>query len=451
VTLLGIVVLYELCFGSWCNLLWPVVAMLIPIQLMLYLRAGALYAGAPVEFPYWDNPIAGTDFVNGRLTALDVLGRYIGLLFWPARLSSDYSWAQIQPSASMLSVIVLVAIPALLYLAWRWHRMAFFLFAAALIALLPSANLLFPIGTIMAERFLYLPAIAFAAGIAVLLGRVPRFAPVIAAVIVVALSARTIARNADWRSDLTLGKSATETSPESYKGHKLLAAALFEAHAPIEQVISEGDRMLAILSPLPPLRNNADSWRRAAMWYMAKGDPASTQHAMELLQRCLAIVTAQEEHARTHLRYDAANDPMATARQDVNRMISGAYLQIGDPSKALATDPENPDVWRRQAKSLTDAGHGQEAMAALMEGVLLTMDPGLRQAVVDLYRTGLDPHGCALLPGQDGRPALNPSCDTVHAHLCAASAAAIELREKSGRHDLAEQLRVSAVRDFHCQ
>jgi hypothetical protein len=108
-------------------------------------------------------------------------------------------------------------------------------------------------------------------------------------------------------------------------------------------------------------------------------------------------------------------------------------------------------VWRRQAKSLAEAGKGDEAAVALMEGVMLTVDPGLRQAIVDLYRAGLDPHGCALLPGQDGRPALNPSCDTVHAHLCKASAAAIELREKSGRRDLADQLRTSAVRDFHCE
>jgi hypothetical protein len=451
VTLLGIIVVYEVCFGNWRNLLWPVVAMLIPIQVMLYLRAGALFAGQPAEFPFWDNPIAGADFLTGRLTALDVLGRYIGLLFWPARLSSDYSWAQIRPAASMLGVIVLLAIPAALYLAWRRHRMAFFLLASALIAMLPSSNLLFPIGTIMAERFLYLPAIAFAAGIAALLSRVPRFAPAIAAVIVVALSARTFARNSDWQSDLTLGKATVQTAPESYKAHKLLANALFESHAPIDQVIAEGDKMIAILSPLPPLRDNADSWRRAANWYLAKGDPASIRRAMDLLQRCLEIVTAQEQHAHTLPRFDPESNPLAGAREDVKRMISGAYLQLGDPSQALAADPENPDVWRRQAKSLAEAGKGDEAAVALMEGVMLTVDPGLRQAIVDLYRAGLDPHGCALLPGQDGRPALNPSCDTVHAHLCKASAAAIELREKSGRRDLADQLRTSAVRDFHCE
>jgi hypothetical protein len=451
VTLLGVVVLYEVCLGSVRNLLWPVVAMVIPIQVMLYCRAAALFAVPPVEFPYWDNPIAGMGFVAGRITALKVVARYLGLLVWPARLSSDYSWAQIRPGASAAGWLVLVIVPAALYLLCRWSRMAFFLSGAALTVWLPSSNLLFPIGTIMAERFLYLPAIAVAAGVAVLAWRVARFAPVIAAVVVVALSARTIVRNGDWQSDLTLGASAVRASPESYKAHKLLANALFEAHAPIDRVLAEGDRSLAILSPLPDLRNNADSWRRAVSWYLAKGDPASVRRAIELLERCLAIVTAQEERARSIPRFDADTDPLATARADINRMISSAYGQLGEPARAIDLDPENPDAWRSYAQLLARAARGQEAIVALMEGVMLTVDPGLRQAVVDLYRTGEDPHGCALLPGQDGRPALNTGCATVRAHLCAAANLAIAVREKGNRPELAEQLRTTAVRDFHCR
>jgi hypothetical protein len=447
VTLLGIVVLYEICFGSVRNLLWPVVAMVIPILVMLFCRAAALFAVPPTEFPYWDNPIVGAGFVTGRIMALDVMARYLGLLVWPARLSSDYSWAQIRPDAGVVGWLMLAAVPAALYVAWRWSRMAFFLAGTAILAWLPSSNLLFPIGTIMAERFLYLPAIAFAAGMTVLVWRVPW----IAAVIVVLLSARTIVRNGDWQSDLTLGESAVQASPESYKAHKLLANALFESHAPIDRVLAESDRSLAILSALPDLRKNADSWRRAANWYLAKGDPASVRHAIELLEQCLAIVTAQEQHARSLPRYDPNTDPLAGARTDVNRMIASAYSQLGDPSRAIELDPENAQAWRSYAQSLAQAGKGQQAIVALMEGVMLTVDPGLRQAVVDLYQTGLDPHGCALLPGQDGRPALNPACDTVRAHLCAAADAAIAVREKGGRPELAEQLRQSKVRDFRCQ
>src|SRR5213079_3352570 len=144
---------------------------------------------------------------------------------------------------------------------------------------LPTANLFFPIGTIMAERFLYLPAIALAASVVTLAWRVPRFAPAIAGVIVVALGARTVARNADWKSDLTLATSAVQVSPGSYKTHKLLANALFESQAPVDQVLAEAERSLAILTPLPDLRNNADTWLRAAKWHLSKNDSASARRA----------------------------------------------------------------------------------------------------------------------------------------------------------------------------
>src|ERR1017187_3444447 len=55
-------------------------------------------------------------------------------------------------------------------LLWRGRRTARFLAGAALLVFLPTSNLLFPIGTIMAERFLYLPAIAFAAGVVAAVG-----------------------------------------------------------------------------------------------------------------------------------------------------------------------------------------------------------------------------------------------------------------------------------------
>ena len=81
---------------------------------------------------------------------------------------------------------------------------------------------------------------------------------------------------------------------------------------------------------------------------------------------------------------------------------------------------------------------------------MLTLDPGLRQSVVEFYRSGIDPRGCALVPGQNGAMALNPGCETVRRHLCNATVAAMKLRLTHGRRDMAEQLKNSGVRDFGC-
>jgi protein O-mannosyl-transferase len=466
VTVIGVVVLYEAIFWQQRRqargLLLGSIAMLIPIQLMLYQRAAVLFASQATTFPFYDNPITGAGWLAGRLIALKVMGQYLGLLAWPARLSSDYSWAQIPlalgSAADFGWWLLLAAVTGATAFFLRRNRTGLFLAGAAFLVFLPTSNLLFAIGTVKAERFLYLPAIAFAAAVVALAYRVPqRAVPVVLAVIVAAFAARTFARNPDWQDDLTLGEATVAAVPASYKSHKLLANALFESHAPIERVLAEAEKSLAILAPLPDLLNNGDTWMRAANWHLAKKDPADARRALEILQRCLAIVTVQEEEARKRPDFDPANAPLATARAEVNRVIASAYLQLGQggqalevAERALTLDAQNPAVWREYARTLAAAGRGEDAIIALMEGVMITVDPGLRQDVVDMYRSSPGQGGCALLPGQGGNPALNPSCATVHAVLCRATAGAIKLRVQTGRPDLAEQLRGSGLRDFHC-
>ena len=66
-----------------------------------------------------------------------------------------------------------------------------------------------------------------------------------------------------------------------------------------------------------------------------------------------------------------------------------------------------------------------------------------------LYQGGLDRLGCATMAVQ-GNTALNPGCETVHRHLCAASVGTIILRLQTGRQDLADAMRQTALTDFHC-
>jgi hypothetical protein len=136
--------------------------------------------------------------------------------------------------------------------------------------------------------------------------------------------------------------------------------------------------------------------------------------------------------------------------------MSTAYLRLGDAQKALDAaeqgrklDPANPDVYLQLSAVHLAGKRAEDAAITLMEGVLVTKDPGLRAELVNLYRNGLDTKGCALMPGADG-PALNPLCEAVHRHLCAASAGTIHIRLESGRRDLAEDMRSSALRDFGC-
>jgi tetratricopeptide (TPR) repeat protein len=475
VTVVGVVVLYEAVWWKErrqvVGLVLGTLAMLIPIQAMLYQRAAVLWNSAATVFPYYDNPIVGAGWVTGRLTALKVMGKYVGLLVWPARLSCDYSWAQIPlaggSAADWLAWMALGAALAAGVLLWRGSRTAVFLGGAAVLVFLPTSNLLFPIGTIMAERFLYLPAIAFAAGVVAAVGAAGRRAgaaghrvgaPALLGLIVVACGARTWARNLDWRDDLSVGKAAVEASPGSFKSHKLLAWAMHEAdpgHANIDTVIEEAEKGLAPLRDLPDARSNADSYQRTAAYYAERGErpqlgdtagsQAAYRRALELLLESRAISTAQAAGAGEPARFAG-----------LMLRISEIQRRLGDGGQALAAalegrrmEPELAESHHQIAAILLDQGRADEAAEALMEGVLLTGDSGLRNELLRLYQGGLEGSGCATM-AVPGNTALNPACAMVHRHLCAASVGTIRLRLATGREDLAETMKQTALRDFHC-
>jgi hypothetical protein len=472
VMVLGVVVLYEVIWWRTrrqaAGLIRGTFAMLIPVAAMLYQRAAVLGRSAAAFFPYYDNPIIGAGWVTGRLTALKVMGKYVGLLVWPARLSCDYSWAQVTPAsgsaADGLAWISLAAALAAGVWLWRGSRTAAFLGGAAVLVFLPTSNLLFPIGTIMAERFLYLPAIAFAAGVVAAVGAAgkrvgtARLAPALLGLMVVASGARTWARNLDWQDALAVGKAAVEASPGSFKSHNLLAYALHDAdpgHANIDQVIEQAEQGLAVLAVLPDRRNDADSYLRAGGFYAERGErlrqngapgsEAAYRRALELLLRCRAIATAQTAGAVDPVRFGV-----------LLLRISEVYRRLGNGAQALGTamdgrrmEPGNAEMHRQIAAILLEQGRADEGAVALMEGVLLTADMGLRNELLRLYQAGLDGSGCATM-AVPGNTALNPACALVHRHLCAASAGTIRLRLETGRKLLAEDMTQTALKEFHC-
>ncbi len=175
--------------------------------------------------PWVDEPV-----LPRILTAVEVLGREILLLFWPVTLSADYSYNQIPPVASPFEPGFLLGLAAVGLCAAAAASARRRLPGVALgivvffVAILPTSNLLFGIGVIMAERLLYLPSVGFclAAGVmlAALGGRAApqRVAAVtcgVALAIAAPLGARSWLRAADWFDQRTLFEATVRTSPHS--------------------------------------------------------------------------------------------------------------------------------------------------------------------------------------------------------------------------------------------
>jgi Flp pilus assembly protein TadD len=246
ITLLGVVVAWELTLGrlsassegASARRRGSGVVVFVPaVAVWFVLRAVAL--GGPFvgpEVSYVDNPLVDSTLAERWATAAVVAVRYLGLLVWPLRLSPDYSFAQILPvepsSATALgAVVLLVGVLGAAAVVSRGSPRVAFLASFAVITFLPVSNIPFVIGTIMGERLLYLPSVAFCLllglGLSRVRDRIGARATWIALSVVVALaSARTVARNRDWRDDLTLFSAAVKTSPQSVKVRSNLGAEL---------------------------------------------------------------------------------------------------------------------------------------------------------------------------------------------------------------------------------
>jgi tetratricopeptide (TPR) repeat protein len=487
VAIVGVIVLYELTWWKERRqgraLLLGCVATLVPIAAMLYWRSIVLAASRPAEVIFTDNPIVGADFWIGRLTAINVIPRYLWLTLWPARLSPDYSYAQI-PLAhgtvqDWLAGIAVLAAAMLVVGLYGWNRTAFFLASFAAITFVPMANLLFPIGTIMAERFLYLPAIGLLACLVMAIyaagRRVPlkRFAPVVLCVITAAFAVRTWMRNDDWRDERAMAEASVRTSPKSYKVHDLLASWFNGkdiGDLNLDRAIEESGKAIAILDSLPDSRNVARVYGTAGRLLLTKGDSLHKrdssqatleyQRALQLLQHSIAIdksVRAEydrkggAEWARRHSAVASA----AKGDPESLWMLAAAYLRLGKvaeagaaASEALALHPVSAEGYRQISFAFTAQGRIDDAAVALMEGLLIRGDPTLKSDLLVLYSNSFA-NTCAITEGPDG-PAINPSCDLVRKQFCAASVEVIKAALEGERWDEARKQKQDFLHKYGC-
>lgn len=191
---------------------------------------------------YIENPLIEAGPAARAATGLWTMLRYVQLLVVPYPLSVDYSYNQIPvidrwSDPRLLAVAVATLSVVILFRGRRWSRGPVLALAVFLLLLAPVSNVLIPIGTIMAERLLYLPSVGscllagfgFAAVRARTAGSARRVALVAFALLIALHSALVVARSRDWASDLRLFAAAVAASPNSAKAHYNHGSALADA------------------------------------------------------------------------------------------------------------------------------------------------------------------------------------------------------------------------------
>jgi tetratricopeptide (TPR) repeat protein len=496
ITVVAVMALYDLAFArafSWRSRLPGYAAAAVPGLVYLYVRAQVLAQAVYQSGAFVDNPLVGVGFWTARATAVKVIGKYLQLLAWPAQLSCDYSYNAIplfgwrmnnaEDWKAVAALLVCAAAAVVALRAYRSHRPVFFFILFFFATLAPVSNVVILIGTIMGERFLYLPSVGFAALVVpVLLAlwrRIPdrppayRYAALAAVgVMLTALAARTYARNFDWLDRQRFWRSAIEAAPGAFFPHTSAAinTALLKPED-WDRSIRETDRALAILEGLPDLQNTSVAYLDAGVVYRSVGERlASTKTAegavagtsaedwyrrsLYALWRAERIELAQDERKR---RENARRGKPAfpSVASVVYLHLGRAYMRLSDLPNALAAYERgrslaaDPELLEDLAAAYHAAGQPRQAALALVEAVAVDASRSqLISTIVDLYRA-VDPGGCAV-GSQGGAPSLNLDCPLVHGDICTASRNVAGTYRRGGHFKEAAAVGKTAMKDFGC-
>jgi len=400
--LLGLMLLWDVTFGGGERFRRLAAYGAVALTLaLLFLARHWVFSAAPIpEMPFVDNPLRGAGFVVARFTAIKMVGMDLLLLLWPAHLAAERGFDQITlATASDLGAwLALAAIAAILgavCLRYSKDRLMFWAAGFFGIALLPVSNLVFLSGATMAERFLYLPSIGFAVAAVGLIERLKiarsRTVAVLAGGLIVVLAGRTMARNTDWKDNLTLAQTDAYSAPRSARMQELLASSLFERDPVrnLDGAIRAGETAWEILMPLPPEKMFQQTPARLGSYYRLKGDAVGAPQSRVWYEKSLAVLERAREASQAIERaYDQAQlahgRPLATrvAYQPLYEDLGLTLMRLGkypEAAEALRygreVDPRTPLVYDLLAQAYAAQGDRQRAVVTMLGKALLLGAP----------------------------------------------------------------------------
>ena len=344
----------------------------------------------------------------GRIaTMLPVVFVVVRLMAWPFDLAADYGPEVVprlqHPTALGLAGLVLLLALALLALRlWPRHR-AFALGLAIMgLAWLPTSNLLFPTGIVLAERTLYLASAGFALVAAAGFERlrrspVPHLAAWVAGGVIVVFAARTESQIPVWRGNRDLVLWSLETHPESYREHQAAARALVRAGD-----LAGALRQYDLAFELYPLDHYAyveaasaalDGGRvRVALDYLRRAERLDSALALTETMTARALLTADSgaealPHARRAVR-------LAPRDVEAARMLAASLAATGLRDSAIAVWPAfrsrggSPfQGWLLEASTLAELGQPARAESAFAQAAHLVPSDSTARARLAAVRS----------------------------------------------------------------
>jgi len=347
-------------------------------------------------------------------TIFYTLGDYIRLLVFPQPLTSDYYPHHIELMhfgdwQVILSILLYIG---LFYLAVKNLRknplisFGVFIYFASLSIV---SNFLFPVGTFMAERFLFMPSVGFSMIVAALLAKLVKKDNYTTAlgtlgVILLLFSIKTITRNPAWKNDETLFLTDVKVSKKSAKiqnavGGTLLAQATQSKDKTIQQTkAQEAVTHLNIAIKEHPNYKNAwlllgnaynmlDQYDQSISAYknalrVAPGYQDAIRNMAITYRQAGKFFGEKKNNPTKAISYLKEAEKLQPNDAEVTRLLGIAYAVSGQIAKALpylekafATTPNNANLALDLSMAYGQAGNRQKS--AFYQQKALAIDPDI--------------------------------------------------------------------------
>jgi tetratricopeptide (TPR) repeat protein len=349
---------------SWTR--YTGIALITALYLVVLWKAQGGHFGPPTV-SILDNPLVMLPAHLRVLNAIRISWKYVFLLLFPATLSCDYSYNQIYlyGNARHLLVGVIAALGVLG--AWTWavrrrrsgYAIAGTLFFAGFAA---TSNILTQTGTIFGERLAYFPSAGFCLLVAVLwsllMQRGRYIAFVVLALVLGAFTARTIARNRDWRDNVALYLAGADASPKSAK-MRVFRAAIYVDRADFDKARSDLQFALDTYPDYP------DAVEGMGLLEARTGNTAA---ALKLLEKAL------EMSDRKDFFFDFRAANLAALEIQTGRVDDAMKLL----NREITLSPAYSRLWSNRATLRLKLGQTAEARSDALTA--LRLDPSNGQA-----------------------------------------------------------------------
>jgi len=352
-----ILFLYEFCFGklrtNWRRLIpfWAISGFWT-----LYLIGPLGERVTALETTYYQEPGISNPFIQIPIA----ITSYLQLIFWPKNLtlyhSEEFYFSQIE---YFLRAGVLILFLAAIVYFFKKDRRIFFWLSFFLITLSPNLTPL-RISWWVAERYASLAVL----GIFVVIGfailkigqkfKNQELSWLIFALIILALSGRTIIRNMDWKNEDALWLATAKTSPHSPKNHNNLGD-YYSRHGDYQKAIEEFKTAIELMP------NYGDAYHNLANAYREIGN---NEEAIASYQKALSFnPNLWQSHQNLAARY----------------FEQGEFeLTLQELEKAIKINPQNPALYTNLGIVYLQLNEKEKAKEAFQQALLI--DPQNQRA-----------------------------------------------------------------------